>query len=1220
MRRLSALLGGLILAGFGLWMVAGADGPVAVAARDGLILAAAGASLFAAASLRLPPLPFGVLARQWPYWGRVAAGAGAACAAAAALLASAPPNAFWAALRGGLWISGLGLFSLGAFWPGAPKRYGAPARLWQDDSRGRGARPRGASAAPLLRRELGRAAPLVAVALIAAGLLARANWWGQAVPCIGDECVRALALGEAQGWSAAGLRPFALLAELLYRFSGDAVSALRWAAFVFSAATLALFGRMARRHPGALFGLALAALSPWHSVATRSGEPATAAAFFVLLALAALLAAWGRQERRAWAAAGLALGLAALSSPAQQSGLWLWGALLALFGWASAGERTPAAFVTTGGMLLAGMLVGGAPALAAPAAGGAGQWPSDWLALVSGLLINGLAGQPLLGVVEGAAALAGLALLLRRAGHPVAWVTATGTAALAFGAAAAAATQPPSAAALPLLPLLYFAGGMALDQAAGLAAAVWQPVARPVAVYALLAALAMVSPARGLWLAERSRDAGAALPAGAAAAGYIAAAAQADPTAQFFVQPELLGDPGLRLGAGEAMAAGRVHPLDGVGGLVLARTLPGELHFLAPDDRPQLKALLPLYYPAGAWGAPPALGGGAFHVYRISGAARRAEEGLLGEIEAGGEVVWRGRTAALAFDWAEPASAPDMERAAGAWRGTLLARTPGSYLFAVAGGGAGDIASLRLDDVLILDSGLGLHRQEVALAQGAHRIEVGYHGAQAAPLELRWIPPGGVEEAIPAQALVSPALPELGLQAELFANDRFAGPAAGVWRDPLPGTLPTETALPASIRWRGNLAAARAGEYLLGVAAYGALHLMVDGRALIDAPAPDSAVEGYREALIYLEPGWHELEIGFAPARAGESAEFFWQPPGAGPERLSPAQLLPAVGQVLASDRPLPPPPALADARLGDDSFALSQGIEVRQATTMVPPDGLPALPLTPVWQSGAGCGPGDAQLDRPHGAAFHAGDGRLYVADTGNRRIVGFGPGVGAEAILAHETFEEPVDVVVDAEGQLLVLDATAQRIFVVDPASGVTETLAAGVGFYRPRGLAAGPQGIVLVADTGGGRVVALSPAGETLATFGGPGTPLGSGQPVDVLPTERALWAVTAEDGRLWQADGGGSVVATLPTVTADGPQLAGLADGSFFLSDPGRRLVAYHLPSGRPVGHFDGGGAFALPAGVAAAQAGNWVQLAVVDAGACAVSVWEMPAAELAQFGR
>lgn len=1206
MQRLSLLIGGLILAGLGLGLIAGAAGIAGYAARDGLVLAVAGAGLFAAASLSLPGLPFGVLARQWPYWGRVAAGAGVACAVATALLASAPANAFWNALRGGLWAGGLALFSLGAFWPGAPKQYGAPAHRRQAD-------------AALPWRALGRATPAVAAAAAGAGLLIRLpGWWNGAAVCLGDECVRALALGEARGWEGAELSPFALAAELIYRSNGDAVSSLRWAAFFFSVAAPALFAWAARRQPSALFGTVLLAFSPWHVAATRSGDPAVATAFFVLAALVALLGAWGRQERRAWAAAGLALGLAALSGPAQQSGLWLWGALLAFSAWASGQARTPGVFAATGGMLLAGMVVGGAPALTALTGGGAGQIQPGLPALLSGLALDGLSGRPLLGAAEGAAALAGLALLARRLRHPAAWVAVTGVAAVGLGAATATAVQPPSTAGLALLPLLYYAAGLALGQVAALGAAVWRPVARPGAVLALLTALVAVTSARGLWLAQRSAGESAVLPTGAAAARYIAVAAQADAGAQFFVQPELLRDPSLRLGAGEAVAAGRVHPLDGVQGLVLARALPGELHFLASHDRPHLEELLALHYPTGAWGPPPAaVGAAAFSVYRVSEAARQAEQGLLGEVMgSNGEAAWRGRTASLVFDWAGLAGEQEVS---GAWQGTLLAQAPGSYAFAVVGGAEADIVSLRLDDYLVLDSGLGLRRREVALAQGAHRIEVGYHGRQTEPVELRWTAPGGVEEAIPAQALVSPALPEVGLQAELFANDRFVGPAAGIWRDPLPGALPRETALPASIRWQGNLAAARAGEYLLGVAAYGALYLTVDGRTLIDAPAPESAEAGYREALLYLEPGWHELEIGFAPAAAGAAAELFWQPPGAGPEALSPLQLVPTVGALLASDRPLPQPPALADPRLGDDSFALSQGVELRQAATMLPPDGLPALPLTPVWRSGAGCGRGEAQLDRPHGAAFRPDDGRLYVADTGNRRVVGFGSSAGAEVILAHEAFEEPVDVAVNSAGRLLVLDAAAQRIFVVDPGSGAVETIADGAGFYRPRGLASGPQDIILVADTGGGRVAALSPAGETLATFGGHGTPLGSGQPVDALPTERALWAATAEDGRLWQADGAGSVVAALPTVSADGPQLAGLLDGSFFLSDPGRRLVAYHLPSGRPAGHFNGDGAFALPTGVAFALSGNWARLAVVDTGACSAGVWEMPAAELAQFG-
>ncbi|MCB9160166.1 MAG: hypothetical protein H6644_09950 [Caldilineaceae bacterium] len=78
--------------------------------------------------------------------------------------------------------------------------------------------------------------------------------------------------------------------------------------------------------------------------------------------------------------------------------------------------------------------------------------------------------------------------------------------------------------------------------------------------------------------------------------------------------------------------------------------------------------------------------------------------------------------------------------------------------------------------------------------------------------------------------------------------------------------------------------------------------------------------------------------------------------------------------------------------------------------------------------------------------------------------------------------------------------------------------------------------------MADTGGARIVLLDRNGAQMAEYGGLGTALGRGQPVDAVQAADTLWAVTSEDGRLWDLDVNGSVVATQRAVSADGPHLA------------------------------------------------------------------------------
>src|SRR5690606_33315370 len=128
------------------------------------------------------------------------------------------------------------------------------------------------------------------------------------------------------------------------------------------------------------------------------------------------------------------------------------------------------------------------------------------------------------------------------------------------------------------------------------------------------------------------------------------------------------------------------------------------------------------------------------------------------------------------------------------------------------------------------------------------------------------------------------------------------------------------------------------------------------------------------------------------------------------------------------------------------------------------------------------------------------------------------------------------------------------------------------------------------------------------QVLAQYGGLETALGKGQPVDTLATDNALWAITAEDGRLWRLDTQASVGVSPRSNTLDGPHLAGLPDSSFFLSDPARRTILYHKANGEPLRQFAFAERFIAPTGVAATQIEDLVYLAVADSQACSLSLW------------
>jgi tripartite motif-containing protein 71 len=147
----------------------------------------------------------------------------------------------------------------------------------------------------------------------------------------------------------------------------------------------------------------------------------------------------------------------------------------------------------------------------------------------------------------------------------------------------------------------------------------------------------------------------------------------------------------------------------------------------------------------------------------------------------------------------------------------------------------------------------------------------------------------------------------------------------------------------------------------------------------------------------------------------------------------------------------------------------------------------------------GAGQGQGVNQLDHPFGVAVDP-QGRVFVADDLNHRVVRFGPrskylykarwgsyGTGPGQ-LAY-----PRAIAVDPSGQVYVTNTGNDRIDVFDRSGTLLRSFGqsgrAPGQFNTPMGAAADANGFRAVADSVNGRIELLNPDGSTAAVWGSP-----------------------------------------------------------------------------------------------------------------------------------
>lgn len=143
-----------------------------------------------------------------------------------------------------------------------------------------------------------------------------------------------------------------------------------------------------------------------------------------------------------------------------------------------------------------------------------------------------------------------------------------------------------------------------------------------------------------------------------------------------------------------------------------------------------------------------------------------------------------------------------------------------------------------------------------------------------------------------------------------------------------------------------------------------------------------------------------------------------------------------------------------------------------------------------------------EPRLNHPGGICYDE-KGRLYVADTGNHRILVFSPELKLVRSIGSQgqepgRFVRPSDVAVDPQGRLVAADAGNNRIQILSERGAPLKAIGgpspgnANGQFRNPNRVTTDENGHIIVSDTGNNRIQVFDRAGKhvfTLANRGGP-----------------------------------------------------------------------------------------------------------------------------------
>jgi hypothetical protein len=492
------------------------------------------------------------------------------------------------------------------------------------------------------------------------------------------------------------------------------------------------------------------------------------------------------------------------------------------------------------------------------------------------------------------------------------------------------------------------------------------------------------------------------------------------------------------------------------------------------------------------------------------------------------------RSSTIDATW--PADAPLNLPFVAEWQGVLYAPEYGQYTLEAEAPGH---VELTLDGET--SEGTGELSLAKSLAIGNHDLRLRASGSPG-QVRLWWQPPGGAKEIVPTEALYNFPISSNGLLGKYYANPDWEGKPKMERVDPILNIYFHLTPLPRpySVEWTGILNAPQSGVYGIGLRSVDQAQLYLDGQLLVETTVPDE----YIEEPIDLQAGPHDLHITYQDLSSRSRIHLSWTRPNGENEIIPAPYLWPGHVSPQALQSLTLPSPA--------EDF----------------------LPMDLKWQATWGeSGDGTSQFAEPRDVVV-IGD-TVFVADTGARRIQALGQDGSFRDMWmgAKEPFQEPLALGADSHNRLLVLDSPEGWIYRFDGEGNPLDRIGGpAIQAYHPRGLTVLEDDTLVVADTGGSRLIFLTTTGDIQRQVGELGEALSQfNEPTDVSVDERGVhYVVEAYNQRVQLVDGGGRGLVHWPipnSIAYDGPHLALAPDGTLLITAPESGAIQRFSPDGR-----------------------------------------------------